>query len=63
MIEKMSCGDGLYEDSNCFDVVDCNNGFELVDCYREFLLGELNFNGEILDMECFKNILVVLSED
>lgn len=51
--QEMSCGDGLHEDSDCFDAVHCNNGLELGDCYRESLLGELNFNEEIPDMECF----------
>lgn len=59
----MSCGDGLHEDSDCFDAVDCNNGLELADCYRESLLGELNFNEEIPDMECFKNTPPAPSED
>ena len=61
--EKMSCGDGLHEDSDGLDVVDCNNGLELADCYRESLLGELNFNEEIPDMECFKNTPAASSED
>ena len=59
----MSCGDGLHEDSDCFDAGDCNNGLELADCYRESLLGELNFNEEIPDMECFKNTSAAPSED
>ncbi|KAK2562534.1 hypothetical protein P5673_014210 [Acropora cervicornis] len=61
--EKMSCGNGLHEDSDCLDAVDCNNGLELADCYRESLLGELNFNKEIPDMECFKNTPAASSED
>ncbi|XP_067019318.1 uncharacterized protein [Acropora muricata] len=61
--EKMSCGDGLHEDSDGLDAVDCNNGLELADCYRESLLGELNFNEEIPDMECFKNTPAASSED
>lgn len=61
--QKMSCGDGLHEDSNCFDAVDCNDGLELADCYRESLLGELNFDEEIPDMECFKNTPAAPSED
>ena len=52
--QNMSCDDELHEDGDCLDTFHNDNAHELSNCQGEPLLGDLNFNEEIPDMDCFR---------
>ena len=52
--QKMSCESELQECSDCVDTEDSDKDLDLTYCDTEPLLGNLNFNEEIPDMESFR---------
>ena len=52
---NMSCdGDELQADGDCFETSNGEKALELSPFHEDSLLCDLTFNGEIPDMECFR---------